>query len=119
VQVTDAVDNKTQLISIGADGAVLIWDSTRLTSDGQWGPIVRVNLTNLDGTGELSGSRISIDHASGDSRFYCATEEGDLVFADWQMRESDEERPPALPSARPPACPPRGRPAQSTLGKQF
>jgi WD40 repeat protein len=85
----DGTTQKTQLVSIGADGAILIWDTTRVKDDGTWLPIHRVNLTNVDGTGELGGCQLAIDK-EGSSKFYCATEEGELVFADWRTYEGDE-----------------------------
>ncbi len=76
-----------QFATSAPDGQILIWD-TRFRKDYKemdllWVPIFRINLTRADMKEELTLTSISISTSSVNTKMVAATEEGELVFADW------------------------------------
>eukprot|EP00937_MAST-01D_sp_MAST-1D-sp2_P004869 g4869.t1 len=107
-----------QFVTIAGDGQACIWDvryreiakaNPRLqkelkpNKDGtmpevQWQPHFKVALTKLEGVGELGLCRLYLKclqqgEGEGDfsSQFFCSTEEGEMVFADWNPPKAEEE----------------------------
>jgi WD40 repeat protein len=108
-----------QFLTVAGDGQVCIWDTRykeiakknprlhkdlKPNKDGTmpeipWQPQFKLTLTKLEGVGELNLSRINLmcheggqqnpDPEKFSSQFYCATEEGDMVFADWKPEAID------------------------------
>ncbi|RHY32300.1 hypothetical protein DYB32_002680 [Aphanomyces invadans] len=57
-------------------------------------PLYSITLTKVDGAGELGLKCIAMERTSNEqpsSRFYCGTEEGELVLADWRPHASKDE----------------------------
>jgi hypothetical protein len=90
-----------QLIAASLDGTVTFWD-VRFKKDLKsldlvWRPFLRIPLTTLDNSSEYSLTKVSIDCTSilagskRNTKFFCATEEGDLIYSDWNKEKSSEE----------------------------
>ncbi|KAI9189737.1 hypothetical protein H9P43_001170 [Blastocladiella emersonii ATCC 22665] len=101
-----------QLVSVGLDGNVMFWD-TRYKKDLKsldqaWRPTFKVPLLSMDGTFDYGLTRVALDSsaiprlghqvppssAGGNapqtpSRVWCATEEGDVIQADWLLEKQD------------------------------
>lgn len=101
-----------QFLTVSADGLVMFWDlrykdiadgklphvgRRRPSQDKQdghaWLPLFKTQLKRLEGVGELSLCKLCLpiwpDHQTEEdqrSQFYCSSEEGELVFADWRAR---------------------------------
>ncbi|CAK4624064.1 hypothetical protein LEN26_006346 [Aphanomyces euteiches] len=57
-------------------------------------PLYSITLTKVDGAGELGLKCITIERTKDDqpsSRFFCGTEEGELMLADWRPRASKDD----------------------------
>lgn len=101
----------SQFVTIAGDGQVSFWDLrfkdpkyrglTRTKIDKgapkdappeiHFIPIYSITLTKVDSAGELGLKCLSLERTKDDtggptlsSRFYCGTEEGELVYADWR-----------------------------------
>lgn len=101
----------SQFVTIAGDGQVSFWDLrfkdpkyrglTRTKVDKgapkdappevHFIPIYSITLTKVDSAGELGLKCLSLERTKDDtggatlsSRFYCGTEEGELVYADWR-----------------------------------
>ncbi|KAJ3157426.1 WD repeat-containing protein 63 [Geranomyces michiganensis] len=110
-----------ELVTASADGQVAFWDTRYKKElkalDLVWRPFLRVPLSAMDNTFDYSLTKVSIrrmqsekgpsDAATtgadggdkGDakaetfaSKFFCATEEGDLIYADWIAEKASEEK---------------------------
>ena len=86
----------TQFVTIAGDGQVLFWDM-RVKKDAKrfdvlWNPVHRVTLAKGEGSsGEVGGSHLAIGDAGDGTQFFCATEEGELIGANWHPDEADEK----------------------------
>eukprot|EP00163_Fabomonas_tropica_P007615 TRINITY_DN17322_c0_g1_i1.p1 TRINITY_DN17322_c0_g1~~TRINITY_DN17322_c0_g1_i1.p1 ORF type:complete len:1010 (-),score=296.65 TRINITY_DN17322_c0_g1_i1:345-3374(-) len=96
-KTTINADKQTyQFVTTAGDGQVLVWD-IRVKKDPRkpeavWNPSYRIPLIKVDGSSsEISGSRLSIGPPDAGSNFYVATEEGELVHADWAPAENEEK----------------------------
>ncbi|RHY01402.1 hypothetical protein DYB36_002923 [Aphanomyces astaci] len=57
-------------------------------------PLYAITLTKVDGAGELGLKCIAMERMSNDqpsSRFFCGTEEGELLLADWRPHASKDD----------------------------
>ncbi|KAJ3389303.1 WD repeat-containing protein 63 [Lobulomyces angularis] len=106
-----------QLITASLDGTVFYWDTRYKKElkalDLAWKPFLRIPLSAMDNTfdygltkitirGNLkeTGSQINLNQPNtavvpkdtGTTKFYCATEEGDLILADWIAEKGNEEK---------------------------
>ncbi|TPX51495.1 hypothetical protein SeLEV6574_g00261 [Synchytrium endobioticum] len=132
-EILEAPDGShRQLITCALDGQVLFWDiRTRKDFRGMdlvWKPFWRITLAPSDGAFEYGLNKIAIRgpvreksdvkgsqnllSAPSDkivekaiSKFYCATEEGDLLYADWFSDKSDEKAPASRLESSVPAHP--------------
>ncbi len=87
-----------QFITVAGDGNFFVWDlrfkeltkkrHTDKKSKGDeetpWTPHFKLPLTKMGGVGELLLRKICLLGEDSESRFLCATEEGELVDADWR-----------------------------------
>ena len=115
IEQTDAV-RSYQFMTIAGDGQACIWDvrykelvkkNPRLfkdikpNKDGSmpeipWQPQFKLTLTKLEGVGDLGLGKLDLKclHANvGEalcSQFFCSTEEGEMVFADFDPPASDD-----------------------------
>ncbi|KAJ3169656.1 WD repeat-containing protein 63 [Geranomyces variabilis] len=110
-----------ELVTASADGQVAFWD-TRFKKelkalDLVWRPFLRVPLSAMDNTFDYSLTKVSIKRMQSEkgpaeasaasvdgadkadakaetfaSKFFCATEEGDLIYADWIAEKASEEK---------------------------
>ncbi|KND04124.1 uncharacterized protein SPPG_01562 [Spizellomyces punctatus DAOM BR117] len=108
-----------ELVTTSVDGQVAFWD-TRYKKDFKaldlvWRPFLRVPLSAMDNTFDYSLTKISIRRVLADkgtattdptqsdaltevkpetfsSKFFCSTEEGDLIYADWVAEKASEEK---------------------------
>ncbi|KAI9204650.1 WD40-repeat-containing domain protein [Polychytrium aggregatum] len=111
-----AENGHKQLITASVDGHVAFWDTRAKKElkalDLVWKPFLRVPLSAMDNTYDYGLTKISIrtqitTEKSGSggrtakkatpgngfsSKFYCATEEGDLIYADWVAEKTTEEK---------------------------
>jgi hypothetical protein len=109
-----------QFLTAAGDGQVCIWDTRykeiakknprlhkelKPNKDGtmpevQWTPQFKLTLTKLEGVGELglartkllcniNGRKSNADDFS--SQFYCGTEEGEMVYADWRPQAKGDD----------------------------
>lgn len=84
-----------QLVTIASDGAILFWDMRVLreekAGDFTWNPLFKVQMNSIDGVGDLSACVLLIhDTYAKDTgtKFVCGTEDGDIVFGDWTLKQS-------------------------------
>jgi WD40 repeat protein len=88
----------TMFATCASDGQVLFWDTTRPRKDPKkfdlaWAPSHRVPLNRPDGTAaEMGAVKLSIGKPSSGTKFYVATEEGDLIYADWNPSLDEKPR---------------------------
>ncbi|TPX36281.1 hypothetical protein SmJEL517_g01647 [Synchytrium microbalum] len=121
-----------QFMTAALDGQVLFWDvRTRKdfrSMDLVWKPFWRITLAPSDGAFEYGLTKLAIrgpvrerNDAKGSqnmlavhsdkilekaiSKFFCATEEGDLLYADWLSEKSDEKAPTSRIESTLPAHP--------------
>ena len=87
-----------QFITVAGDGNFFVWDlrfkeltkkrHTDKKSKGEeevpWTPHFKLPLTKMGGVGDLLLRKICLLGEDSESRFLCATEEGELVDADWR-----------------------------------
>ncbi|KAJ3375105.1 WD repeat-containing protein 63 [Allomyces arbusculus] len=87
-------DDATQLVSVGLDGHVLFWDlrykKDLKSLDQAWKPIFKVPLLAMDGTFDYGLMRVAVDPNV--TRLWCATEEGDVIQADWMVEKQDADK---------------------------
>ncbi|KAI9002305.1 WD40-repeat-containing domain protein [Gaertneriomyces semiglobifer] len=108
-----------QLVTSSLDGQMAFWD-TRYKKDWKsldlvWRPFLRVPLSAMDNTFDYSLTKVNIRRLASDradvanlfpldtpssekkppefsSKFFSATEEGDLIYADWIAEKAGEEK---------------------------
>ena len=99
----DEVEGKDihQFVTVAGDGNFYVWDlryqdmakkkqNARPDKKGKgddeipWGPHFKITLTKMGGVGELLLGKLCMLGKDAESRFMCATEEGELVDADWR-----------------------------------
>ena len=90
----------TQLASLSEDGYVMIWDtvfppdkSPYLKSDIIWLPLLKFQLTKPDTRSEIGGAALLFHNMQKESRFYCASDSGELMVVDWVARTMEESKP--------------------------
>jgi len=94
-----AKDDKecNQLVTIASDGAMLFWDMRVLkeekAGDFSWNPLFKVQMGAIDGVGDLSATVLLIHdtfvkEAGTATKFVCGTDDGDVVFGDWTLKQS-------------------------------
>ncbi|KAJ1508418.1 WD repeat-containing protein 63, partial [Coelomomyces lativittatus] len=75
----------SQFVTVGLDGQIMFWDlrykKDLKSLDQVWRPTFKVSIPSMDGTFDYGLTRLSLALAS--SRFWCATEEGDVIQGDW------------------------------------
>ncbi|KAI8906691.1 WD40-repeat-containing domain protein [Gorgonomyces haynaldii] len=105
-----------QLVTCSLDGTVGFWDLRQKKEmkalDLTWRPFIRVPLQSMDNSFDYALTRVSINTfvegskekpSSGGterkekakqwtSKFYCSTEEGDLIYADWMVEQKGDEK---------------------------
>lgn len=76
-------------MSISEDGVVNIWDTRpidkemRINQDYIWRPYLSISLIRSDGSGELGLSRLLFHPRQSETKFWAASDEGDLIQVDW------------------------------------
>lgn len=82
----------SQFITTAPDGQILVWDirfrKDIKEMDLSWAPLFRISLTRADMKEELTLSAISITTQPSNTKLVGATEEGELVVADWGSAET-------------------------------
>jgi dynein intermediate chain 3, axonemal len=87
-----------QFITVAGDGNFFVWDlrfkeltkkrhadkKSKGDEETPWTPHFKLPLTKMGGVGELLLRKICLLGEESQSRFLCATEEGELVDADWR-----------------------------------
>ena len=125
-EILDGGENgDKQLVSSSLDGTVSFWD-LRYKKDWKaldlaWKPFLRISITSMDSSYEYSLTKLILinrlddaksknvdtekgpaegdvakSKSAGNTKLYCATEEGDIVYADWLGKKekpvADEKR---------------------------
>jgi len=84
-----------QFATVAADGLILFWDTRVMREDKSgasfWAPLFKVSMNSVEGSGELGGCQLLIRPSAEGSNFAVTTEDGELVFADWCVREAAGE----------------------------
>eukprot|EP00993_Chasmostoma_nieuportense_P003315 NODE_403_length_2289_cov_30.233580_g374_i0.p1 GENE.NODE_403_length_2289_cov_30.233580_g374_i0~~NODE_403_length_2289_cov_30.233580_g374_i0.p1 ORF type:complete len:744 (-),score=256.09 NODE_403_length_2289_cov_30.233580_g374_i0:56-2224(-) len=100
-----------QFATISSDGYMYIWDMRKdnirkdklrktqqeaaKLSGGElaWIPLIKVQLTKVDGTGDIAGLRMHMESGSINPYLLCATtEDGEFVVANWGPQEDKKEQ---------------------------
>eukprot|EP00929_Paragymnodinium_shiwhaense_P121002 TRINITY_DN9310_c0_g1_i1.p1 TRINITY_DN9310_c0_g1~~TRINITY_DN9310_c0_g1_i1.p1 ORF type:complete len:989 (-),score=339.09 TRINITY_DN9310_c0_g1_i1:183-3149(-) len=91
-------------VTIAGDGQVMIWDIQSLLesindADFMWRPVHRVQLQRPDSATEMGCCQILYCHDRFDEKgnkqltcFYASTEEGELIFGDWNARGEEDRK---------------------------
>lgn len=86
-----------QLVTLAPDGMVLFWDLRQKKEDKNgallWQYIYKINVSSVEGLGELSGCRLCLSPATeGEevTHFHLGTEDGELVNGSWLLPEAEE-----------------------------
>ncbi len=120
--VENGENGDKQLVTSSLDGTVAFWDlrfkKDWKSLDLAWRPFVRVPISAMDNSYDYSVTRVSLRTVLNEeiakasnpapvegeavkpkqtvknwtSKFYCSTEEGDLVYADWRSEKVSEEK---------------------------
>jgi len=92
-------------LSTAGDGQVMIWDFTSCIEglnefDFMWRPVHRIQLQRQDSGTEMGLGHILYCHDRFDEKgnkqltnFYATTEEGELIFGDWDARVQEDRKP--------------------------
>jgi WD40 repeat protein len=118
-EVTDTPQNPeyNQFVSSSLDGSIFFWDlrfrKELKLLDLLWRPFIKVPLSSMDNTFDYGCTKVSIafrgpsmlttkgnlpnhlDFMCNDksqlSKFFCGTEEGDLILSDWIAEKTEEK----------------------------
>eukprot|EP01012_Entosiphon_sulcatum_P031145 TRINITY_DN3889_c0_g1_i1.p1 TRINITY_DN3889_c0_g1~~TRINITY_DN3889_c0_g1_i1.p1 ORF type:complete len:754 (-),score=118.02 TRINITY_DN3889_c0_g1_i1:32-2254(-) len=115
-KLVPATGEPCQFATLSSDGFFVIWDTRKdrirkdklrktqqeargnFTGEFPWIPLHRVQLTKVDGTGDVAGLRMFMECKQIDPyRLCCTTEDGEFVVANWaQLDDKSKDIPIAM-----------------------